>query len=374
MQYDLSSGHNMLDTFINKYSTLEKDLLEILPGSTTMLCYLTFFQNSLNYIFIYFIEDKIIFHPFSFILDTNSEVPKRMEEPSVIIEANSFREKFLKKCLNDFNFLTTLPDFDILLNLDLTNIVFLAPSSLMLFPFEYTIVEYFKSHSKTINISHAPSLNFLLNRIKLKNKKVLIIPYLGDDLAFVKSEIDFISSLDFLECNVLDLKAFEVADGDLSAISSKFKLLSEMNNSYDIIHIVGHGHYMSIDPANSKLIISISNNQHIELTANILENLSFENTSPIIFLSGCSTGLNSFDGYNSFYGISGSFFTAGAAAVIGTRWNVYDEVCKDFSVLFYTNIQKMSPNIAFNSAILELEKIHTGIENCNAFVYFGSPF
>jgi len=153
---------------------------------------------------------------------------------------------------------------------------------------------------------------------------------------------------------------------------NKRDVLAELTRGYDFIHFACHATFDEIAPAQSALhLLADSDNDAMRITAEDLQGLDLK-TNPLITLSACSSGVASNETGNDLIGLSGGFFRAGARAVIGSRWPVYDDFSRDFMSELYTAFKK-SP-LDSTAAFYEVRNhrsLSDRLENWCAFSYLG---
>jgi CHAT domain-containing protein len=92
----------------------------------------------------------------------------------------------------------------------------------------------------------------------------------------------------------------------------------------------------------------------------------------IAYLSACETSLGFEDGLDVSYGLIAAFNIAGVKNIIATRWGVDDEVAKDFSRIFYTNLFNSKGDIksAFHKTQIEIKNLTKDEEKWGPFVLY----
>lgn len=124
-----------------------------------------------------------------------------------------------------------------------------------------------------------------------------------------------------------------------------------------IVHVASHGVMNPRNPMSSRIELSeprektpIDDGQ-----LEVRELLSLAVGAPLVFLSGCETGLG--PAWSSHYSRGQDFATlaqallyAGAGNVVATLWRVEDEGAARFAALFYDELQDMSPAEALAAA------------------------
>ncbi len=245
-----------------------------------------------------------------------------------------------------------------------------VPSAMNVIPFEALYLNSNKDINlgDKISIYSIPSIKTaeLLTKYRSKKKllRVLIIPYRGEDLLEAKNEVKCINELDNMDVHVFEGKEY-----------SRNLLLKELKKEYDFIHFVCHGMAHPQNPDKSALILDSSWGDSAKLCADEIADINFAN-NPIITLSACSSIVTAFDNYNSMRGLSGSFFEAGALAIIGSKWDIFDDIGKNFMVKFYSNISKFGEKESvFDSFYRTQKELKTNgeIEDWTSFTYLGFP-
>lgn len=95
----------------------------------------------------------------------------------------------------------------------------------------------------------------------------------------------------------------------------------------------------------------------------------------LISFSACDSGLGRFDWSDNLRGLSAMCFLAGAATLIGTMWNVADEVAETFFVVFYHGLRQGRSKIdAFGDAQRETRGRFAAASDWGAFQLVGYPY
>jgi hypothetical protein len=110
--------------------------------------------------------------------------------------------------------------------------------------------------------------------------------------------------------------------------------------SCDVFHFAGHGETGVSDPLQSKLLLKDWQSDPLTVTQ-LLEAKAAENLPLLAYLSACGTGqIRDQWALDESIHLISSFQLAGFRHVIGTLWQVDDEVCKDVARCVYQEIMK----------------------------------
>jgi CHAT domain-containing protein len=159
-----------------------------------------------------------------------------------------------------------------------------------------------------------------------------------------------------------------------------------------ILHIATHGYWAQVKDANpgyrmfnamvnSGLLLAGVVNYYSEpeyaythdgvLTAYEAQSLKLETTGMVI-LSACETGLGDFDAGEGVYGLQRAFRAAGAKSVMTSLWKVDDAATKDFMIHFYETLLSSEDKFqAFRAAQLYIKEKYTDPYYWGAFVLSG---
>jgi CHAT domain-containing protein len=153
---------------------------------------------------------------------------------------------------------------------------------------------------------------------------------------------------------------------------NKRDVLAEMSGDYGFIHFACHATFDVIEPGKSALhLLADSDNDAMRITAEDLRGFDLK-TAPLVTLSACASGVASCEAGNDLIGLSGGFFRAGARAVIGSRWPVYDDFSRRFMSELYAALQKnpLHPATAFFKVRRQWSQSDR-LENWCAYSYLG---
>jgi CHAT domain-containing protein len=112
----------------------------------------------------------------------------------------------------------------------------------------------------------------------------------------------------------------------------------------DLVHIASHGSHNSQNPLFSQITVAPKSQRQSDAVLAVHEIMTIPVRSPLVFLSGCETGLGGVgDGVFSVQSDEGSlaqaFLFAGASSVVATLWPVRDSEAATIATDFYRRIQ-----------------------------------
>ncbi len=133
--------------------------------------------------------------------------------------------------------------------------------------------------------------------------------------------------------------------------------LRQALHSGDVVHVAGHGVLNGVNPLFSRIEVnpgrppSPSDDGRLE----VHEVLELDIRSPLVFLSGCETGLG--PGASRRYApgedyatLAAAFLAAGAGQVVATLWAIPDSGAAVFAARFYANLARRGPAEALAAA------------------------
>jgi len=142
--------------------------------------------------------------------------------------------------------------------------------------------------------------------------------------------------------------------------------------SYDAFHFSGHGHAEGETPDRWGLLLD----QGDRLFPGDLEDdgvTGLGDSHPLVFLNACYSGKGTFS-LTSFAGLIGAFVQAGAGAVVGSYWALWDDRAPAFAVAFYQYLLAGYPlGEATRQARLWFRKQYPGDPTWLAYTVFGHP-
>ncbi|KAH7120490.1 CHAT domain-containing protein [Dactylonectria macrodidyma] len=176
-----------------------------------------------------------------------------------------------------------------------------------------------RRHDKRGNTSPGSSRALLVAMQHTKEASVSALPFAGTEIAMLR---DLLRSM-----NVNTVEPGQ----------RKKDIVSQLP-SCDMFHFAGHGHTHD-DPLMSRLLLGEEKSE--PLTVNDLLEMNISEHSPFLaYLSACGTGRITFDNFidESIHLVSACQL-AGYRHVIGTLWEVNDELCVDIARLTYEGIR-----------------------------------
>jgi CHAT domain-containing protein len=132
----------------------------------------------------------------------------------------------------------------------------------------------------------------------------------------------------------------------------------------DFVHIASHGSHNAQNPLFSQMTVAPESRLESDALLSVHEIMTIPVRSPLVFLSGCETGLGGEgDGVFSTQSDEGSlaqaFLFAGASSVVATLWPVRDSEASAMATLFYSSVQTgKTPSNALAEA--QRSAIHRG--------------
>ena len=112
----------------------------------------------------------------------------------------------------------------------------------------------------------------------------------------------------------------------------------------DLVHIASHGSHNSQNPLFSEMTVGPKTRSKLDAVLSVHEIMTIPVRSPLVFLSGCETGLGGAgDGVFTLQSDEGSlaqaFLFAGASSVVATLWPVRDSDAAAIAADFYRRVQ-----------------------------------
>ena len=219
----------------------------------------------------------------------------------------------------------------------------------------------------SFNILYLPSIRIgadLVDSVASNTHgKLLAVAYADKDLPHTKREIESLRQV-WKDRMVL-------LDGERC---TKRQVMEELKNNYDYLHFSCHGSFDVLEPLNSALhLVANPQRDSQRLTAHDILSVKFP-SRPIVTMSACSTALTAATKANDYIGLTGSLLRAGARAIIGSRWPVYDDTAADFMIRFYEKLYNANqgPYENFVDVQKEMRK-SCNVEDWAAFGYLGLP-
>jgi CHAT domain-containing protein len=123
------------------------------------------------------------------------------------------------------------------------------------------------------------------------------------------------------------------------------------------VHVASHGYHNSQNPLFSRMVVGNTRGAALDDgRLDVHEILGLQTTSPLVFLSGCETGLGSgagsaFELESEEGSLAQAFLIAGVQSVVATLWRVDDARAVDLATSFYRHLQSgASPGDALANA------------------------
>ena len=124
----------------------------------------------------------------------------------------------------------------------------------------------------------------------------------------------------------------------------------------DVVHVASHGVLNALNPLFSRIDLARgSDRPDDDGRLEVHELLDLTIRSPLVYLSGCETGLGlawstDFARSEDFTTLGQSFLYAGARNVVATLWRIEDAGAAAFAARFYTHLRRLSPTDALAAA------------------------
>jgi len=129
------------------------------------------------------------------------------------------------------------------------------------------------------------------------------------------------------------------------------------------VHVATHGVMNPVNPMFSSLRMARGSNGAAEDDGRleVHEVIGLSSRSPLVFLSGCETGLGvaratPFDRHEDYATLSQAFLYAGTRAVVATLWRIDDEGAARFAERFYGHLASLSAGEALAAAQRDLSR------------------
>lgn len=154
---------------------------------------------------------------------------------------------------------------------------------------------------------------------------------------------------------------------------TKKSVLDALNEPWDIVHIACHGTFTESVPLASALhFLPDPDDDARRVTAEDLLRYVQLPRHPLVILSACSSVVTADSRSNSFHGLAGSLFRAGAQAIIGSRWPVADEAARVCMVELHRALHQGGPaDLALARSVAALRADGRPAGEWAAFGYFG---
>lgn len=117
------------------------------------------------------------------------------------------------------------------------------------------------------------------------------------------------------------------------------------------LHIAAHGIFRADSPYFSALALA---DGHLPVS----ELRSLRLAADLVVLSGCGTALGDIDAGDDVIGLTRTFLAAGARHVIGSLWDVDDQITAEFMSALYAQLDRQAPAAALRAASLAIRERH----------------
>lgn len=187
------------------------------------------------------------------------------------------------------------------------------------------VVSSYSSSVKAILCSRSVSLPEFSkdNRVVLVTMKATSS---GKELPFARTEIEEVQRL----CQQVGLETIQ-------PVAIKKDVLHALQ-CCKVFHFAGHRHSNPSDPLRSYLLLNDYERDHMTL-ADLLETNIFDQPPFLAYLSACGTGqIQDESMVDEGLHLANSFQLAGFRHVVGTLWEVEDELCKDMARITYERV------------------------------------
>ena len=283
--------------------------------------------------------------------------------------AGPFRERRLANLVETVSNLFATKLIPILRQQSVKGILLSAPGWLSHLPYEaiHASEEATSVLADSFEVSYLPSL--LLGRRLLeragtsvtKDPRLLVVSYGGDDLPESTREVESLQRRWGRSATVL-----------LSQNCDKQDVLEELSKPYSHVHFVCHGTFDPYFPLRSALLLrSADDEDQYQVTASDILQVRMP-AEAVVSLSACSSGLTAYGATNDLTGLTGSFLQAGARAVVGSRWPVYDDTAASFMMHYYNLILEGKTSLqAVRESQQQMRQKGGRLEDWAAFGYLG---
>jgi CHAT domain-containing protein len=156
----------------------------------------------------------------------------------------------------------------------------------------------------------------------------------------------------------------------LKGLCATMNALLDKAPGRSLLHIATHGH-LPDDNLFDKHAIVISDGQGkaLYLTAQEIRRCVFK--MALVTLSICNGGVYRFGPGGELHGLIPAFLTAGASNVIGSHWQINDEMTGVFMVELYEALKSFMPAIALQRACIKSIERQTPLAEWSGFVLVG---
>lgn len=139
------------------------------------------------------------------------------------------------------------------------------------------------------------------------------------------------------------------------------------------VHVATHGEHCPYAPAFQRIFLSNGSRSEAVYAYEILE--EDLRSLKIVSFSACETALGRYDEGDNLRGLAASCFLAGAQTVLGTMWDVPDDVARVFFVEFYRELTAGQSKVdAFKRAQGLARKAFPSTADWGSFALIGNPY
>jgi CHAT domain-containing protein len=283
--------------------------------------------------------------------------------------AGPFRERRLAQLLEAVSSLLATKLAPILRQQSAEGIMISAPGWLSHIPYEALRAseEATSVLADSFEVSYLPSLLLGRRLLELGNvgatedPRLLVVSYGGDDLPESTREVETLRRQWGRSVTVLFAQGCD-----------KLDVLEELNKPYSHVHFACHGTFDPFFPLRSALLLrNVGDEDRYKITASEILQVKMP-AAPVVSLSACSSGLTAYGRTNDLTGLTGSFLQAGAKAVVGSRWPVYDDTAASFMTHYYSLILEGKTSLqAVHESQQDLRQKGGRLEDWAAFGYLG---
>lgn len=281
------------------------------------------------------------------------------------VEPGVFRERRLAKSCAVAGDLIFAPVVALLRQRGVHRLAISAPGLLSHLPYEAFPLD---GHvlGEEFDVCYVPSVSLAADLAARRTagppQRILAVLYGGGDLPRATQEIEGMRALWGSSVDVLR-----------GADSTKRDVLQALDAEYDLVHFACHGTFDALDPLQSALYLDEDHTLDSKrVTAGDLLGRGLPG-APTVSLSACSSSLTSYGMTNDCTGLTGSLLRAGARAVIGSRWAVFDDTAATFMCNVY---EAMAEGVRGSLAVSRVQRSlrsQRGLEDWAAFSYLGVP-
>ncbi|WP_432738053.1 CHAT domain-containing protein [Maridesulfovibrio sp. FT414] len=148
-------------------------------------------------------------------------------------------------------------------------------------------------------------------------------------------------------------------------------MLKEQAGEYSIIHIATHGLFDSVEPMNSKLLLSPDDRNDGSLRATELFSCRWK--ASLVTLSACETGISKYNLGDELIGLQRAVFFAGTKSLLASAWKVDDKSTGYLMKQFYRYLKGNPKDVALQKAQIDTLNKYGRPYHWASFKLMGSP-